>query len=643
MLKRTLSLGATLAGLVAILHLTSIQAHSQVGAKNTMLVQGVTPGVSQSGHANISGTMRAGNFIGNGSGLTGITATGLTLPFSGSANPGGGNASFKATATGGGIGIFGVQGNPGGTPSLHAGIFGYSDSEIGTWGESISGTGVRAGSTTGLGLFAQVLNAPYAAQIRNATPNSIALFSFTEGTNGTGVLGQANGTGVEGRSLGSGGTGVGVRGTAVDTDGYGVEGIASATTGFNVGVRGESASTTGQGVFGRATNTTSANIGVYGWASGTSAAGVDGLADSPTGITFGVRGNSSSTSGRGVYGIASTLTGVNQGVYGLSASSSGYGVYGFGTSSSGLNTGVIGISNSPSGYGVRGSASSTAAGTSFGGHFVSQSNNGRGVYGLAGGTGTNYGAIFESEGTTGYGLLAQNLSTGASITYGVYGEANGSVQCYGGYFVGYGTSGRGMFSFAPDTTSTNYGVRGSTASPTGYGVFSVGDTGATGTKSFTIDHPEDPANKYLRHYSAEGPEPVNQYRGEITTDANGFAWVQMPSYYGSININETYHLTVIDDSEDFVMAKVTKRMKDGRFQIRTSKPNTSVCWEVKALRNDPWVQAHPIKVEYFKEGTERGKYQHPELYGQPKELGMDYDPVREAQQAERKAKAKNRR
>ena len=33
----------------------------------------------------------------------------------------------------------------------------------------------------------------------------------------------------------------------------------------------------------------------------------------------------------------------------------------------------------------------------------------------------------------------------------------------------------------------------------------------SGVKAFRIDHPLDPENKYLLHYCAEGPEPLNVY------------------------------------------------------------------------------------------------------------------------------------
>jgi hypothetical protein len=42
-----------------------------------------------------------------------------------------------------------------------------------------------------------------------------------------------------------------------------------------------------------------------------------------------------------------------------------------------------------------------------------------------------------------------------------------------------------------------------------------------GSGTFRIDHPLDPANKYLLHLFVESPDMMNIYNGNITTDANG--------------------------------------------------------------------------------------------------------------------------
>ncbi len=52
-------------------------------------------------------------------------------------------------------------------------------------------------------------------------------------------------------------------------------------------------------------------------------------------------------------------------------------------------------------------------------------------------------------------------------------------------------------------------------------------------------------------------------------------------------------------------------------QSPAAAPNAKVSWEVKALRNDRWVQKNGAPVEVEKSGPEKGTYQHPDLYNQP--------------------------
>ena len=50
-----------------------------------------------------------------------------------------------------------------------------------------------------------------------------------------------------------------------------------------------------------------------------------------------------------------------------------------------------------------------------------------------------------------------------------------------------------------------------------------------------------------------------------------------------------------------------------------------VSWQVTGIRNDPWANAHLIKVEADKPDRERGYYIHPDLYGQPAEKKKPLD------------------
>jgi len=104
----------------------------------------------------------------------------------------------------------------------------------------------------------------------------------------------------------------------------------------------------------------------------------------------------------------------------------------------------------------------------------------------------------------------------------------------------------------------------------------VGRFTATGTKSFQTDYPLDPENAVLNHFCTEGPEPYNAYSGNVVTDAQGYAVVQLPEYFESINRDYRYQLTVIDGSDDFVLAKVARKIENNRWaapaRVSTSPP-----------------------------------------------------------------------
>lgn len=128
------------------------------------------------------------------------------------------------------------------------------------------------------------------------------------------------------------------------------------------------------------------------------------------------------------------------------------------------------------------------------------------------------------------------------------------------------------------------------------------------TKNFTIDHPLDPANKYLVHGCVESPERLNVYNGNVVTDATGIATVQLPQYFEALNKDFRYQLTVIGQ---FAQAIVASRISGNSFKIKTDKPNVEVSWQVTGTRNDAYVRAHPMTVEMEKSPEDRGKYLTP--------------------------------
>ncbi|MBS1723811.1 MAG: hypothetical protein JSS66_12765 [Armatimonadetes bacterium] len=357
---------------------------------------------------------------------------------------------------------------------------------------------------------------------------------------------------------------------------------------------------------------------------------------SPTGNTFGGSFSAASPSGIALRATATSMTGGTRGIIAESRSASGAGVEASGFS------GVLGHgSGEQGGLGVFGSghtaiwghATGAVAGAA-GGFFdsalagsnalaVAASNTARGIDVGQFSSGTQESIRCTNSDATNTGVCGRFVHLGPGIgvkafvinttgsTYGVWGESDSTVN------------GTGVFGFCPNNGSNvNVGVYGRCTSPTGYGVFSDGRTGATGTKSFVIDHPLDPENRYLMHYSAEGPEPRNLYEGSVVTGADGFAWVTLPDYYESVNRDPLIQLTVYDASSDFVMAKVTKDVQNGRFQVRTSKGHVKVAWRVDAIRNDRWMQKMGSQAEPMKPKGLRGTYLQPELYGMPASRGQ---------------------
>jgi len=313
--------------------------------------------------------------------------------------------------------------------------------------------------------------------------------------------------------------------------------------------------------------------------------GVDASSVSGSGVS------GSAPGGYGVYGITST----GLGVYGVS-SSTGVGVYGSSTSGDGGDFISFG-----SGNGVYGS-----------------STNGNGVYGASN---NSVGGYFISGGSSG-GTGVHGIST------------NGSQSCIGGYFEGWG-NGWGVYS----TSDNSIGVYGYSTSGTGVwgqsgnsnsdaGYF-YGNVGVTGTltaaaKNFKIDHPLDPANKYLLHSCIESDQMANLYSGNVTTDSNGDAVVDLPDWFEALNKDFRYQLTVIGQ---FAQAVISQEIHNHQFAIKTDKPHVKVSWQVTGIRQDAYARAHPLEVEQDKPRDKRGKFLHPREYGQSEEMGEDYETI----------------
>ncbi len=300
-----------------------------------------------------------------------------------------------------------------------------------------------------------------------------------------------------------------------------------------------------------------ASFGLFGRSDSSSGVGLVGYAGAASGATYGVHAQSDSPSGRGLIGWATAASGDAWGVFGYVSSTAGTGVVGHANAASGLTTGVLGRVDSAS-------DEATAV----------------------------YGGAWAATGvTTGVWGVSSSTADGAA---GVYGQAIGQ-------------------------DGQIFGVFGSADSAAGYGVFSLGELGTSGTKQFVIDHPIDPEGKYLHHYAAEGPVPLNIYSGTVTLAADGMAWVDLPDYFEAINKDAGFHLTAVGKPSP--MLHVAERT-GGRFRIAGGEAGTEVCWMVTAARNDAWVRTHGAPVETPKGPRDRGRFLAPALFGRPPEDGI---------------------
>ena len=144
-----------------------------------------------------------------------------------------------------------------------------------------------------------------------------------------------------------------------------------------------------------------------------------------------------------------------------------------------------------------------------------------------------------------------------------------------------------------------------------------------GGGSFKIDHPLDPENKYLYHSFVESPDMMNVYNGTITTDVNGYATITLPDYFEALNRDFRYQLTIVDEDDGtWSFAKVVQKVRNNTFVIRTSTPEIEVSWQVTGIRKDNWAEQNRIPNAIDKEPENKGKFLHPEAFGQPVEKGI---------------------
>lgn len=378
---------------------------------------------------------------------------------------------------------------------------------------------------------------------------------------------------------------------------------------------------------------------------------------------IGLSGEASSYKGYAVYGtmddnLFGYIASVDKAVYGENINMTGYlggseySVYGKNTNlknwgyigADKLNIGVYGAAKGEDGigvkgantenghYGLLGSANYGVEGKHNSGNIGRLGTNSDGAYGYSQ---FQYGVRGESE--AGNGLFGKSKSS-----YGVYGESKDYSAVYGASETSWGVGGT-------NTTSSNAAFLGGTdmaifcynnvpgettisaTSNGGYAARMLGNVQVTGTLykgggAFKIDHPLDPENKYLLHSFVESPDMMNVYNGNIVLDENGTATVELPDWFEALNKEFRYQLTCIGG---YAPVYISEEITGNHFCIAGGIPGLKVSWLVTGVRHDEYAETHRIPVEEEKTTEEKGKYEYPEAFGQPKSKSIYYEKNQE--------------
>ena len=348
--------------------------------------------------------------------------------------------------------------------------------------------------------------------------------------------------------------------------------------------------------------------------------------------------------GPGSNGVhAFTSSGVDSAVYGEHRAT-GVGVFGRGGPDGG--EGVFGQTASGS-SGVYGKNTNTLATvqdyvpTDTNRGLTGESAAGTGVVGISGLAGVP-GSIPVRGGAGVVGANDQALGTGVrgqangDTGTGVYGQADSSDSfgVLGFSYFGTGVRGVSIDGAAVDALTLGVGVSAfnaanrfaaDLATPSFAGDF-TGPVFVNGmiTKSgggFRIDHPVDPAGKYLLHSFVESPDMKNIYDGIAVLDTEGEADVELPSWFDALNSDFRYQLTCIGA---YAPVYVAQEVTGNRFRIGGGAPGMRISWQVTGIRQDAWAVANRVPVEEEKLGDEKGYFLDPRLYGASDERHIRY-------------------
>jgi hypothetical protein len=234
----------------------------------------------------------------------------------------------------------------------------------------------------------------------------------------------------------------------------------------------------------------------------------------------------------------------------------------------------------------------------------------------------SFGAAIHARSDTGFSgvLIKAMVGVPDNTDHGGNAALLGSNSSASGVGV-QGRSASGIGVQAQGGTGVGITASGTTAAGQFTGNVTVSGTLTKGGGAFQIDHPLDPANKYLMHSFVESPDMMNVYNGNVLLDSQGQATVVLPEWFEALNRDFRYQLTSLGAPAPYL--HVAEKVVSGHFRIAGGAPNAEVSWQVTGIRQDAWANANRIPTEVVKKAGEKGRYLHPAALGQPKGMAIN--------------------
>jgi hypothetical protein len=332
------------------------------------------------------------------------------------------------------------------------------------------------------------------------------------------------------------------------------------------------------------------------------------------GITYPFSSGAQSTpSGAFTVTQSNTVVLANEPTFQFATTSIPAAVVGVSSSTTNSAAGVAGFSNSPDApaiIGWNGSTTPSAGGNGSQG-VIAQTDNtaGTALEATARATsGNTVGVKAHIKSPNGVAISAQdNGGTGMAALF------TGKVEVSSGVLqIDTAISGAGFA--LPVTGGLNVQSGGATISGNTsiQGNLSVSGSVSKNGGTFKIDHPLDPAGKFLYHSFVESPDMMNIYNGVTSLDPKGEAWITMPEWFEALNMDFRYQLTAMGRPAPNLY--IAREISGNRFKISGGRANGKVSWQVTGIRHDAWADAHRVQVEEVKSPAEQGTYLSPELF-----------------------------